>query len=85
MSESVNMTKRIAFVDDEEIVLGTLSRIFENEPYEVFTFDSPSKAILAMEEHPFCVVVSDQMMPEMDGTNFLGPCPRADGRILCAF
>ncbi len=71
MSESVDMAKRIAFVDDEEIVLGTLSRIFENEPYEVFTFDAPSKAILAMEEQPFWVVVSDQMMPEMDGTDFL--------------
>jgi len=71
MSESVNMTKRIAFVDDEEIVLGTLRRIFEKEPYEVSTFDTPSKAILAMEEQPFWVVVSDQMMPEMDGTDFL--------------
>jgi len=65
------MTKRIAFVDDEEIVLGTLRRIFENQPYEVSTFDTPSKAILAMEEQPFWVVVSDQMMPEMDGTDFL--------------
>ncbi len=71
MSESVNVAGRIAFVDDEEIVLGTLSRIFENEPYEVFTFDTPSEAILAMEEEPFWVVVSDQMMPEMDGTDFL--------------
>jgi len=71
MAESVDVVERIAFVDDEEIVLGTLSRIFENEPYEVFTFDTPSKAILAMEEQPFWVVVSDQMMPEMDGTDFL--------------
>ncbi len=66
------MTERIAFVDDEELVLGTLSRIFENEPYEVYTFDAPSKAVEAMEQHSFCVVVSDQMMPEMDGTEFLG-------------
>ena len=66
------MTERIAFVDDEELVLGTLSRIFENEPYEVYTFDTPSKAVEAMEQHSFCVVVSDQMMPEMDGTEFLG-------------
>jgi putative two-component system response regulator len=72
MSERRNVTERIAFVDDEELVLGTLSRIFENEPYEVYTFDAPSKAIEAMEQHSFCVVVSDQMMPEMDGTEFLG-------------
>lgn len=72
MSERKNLVERIAFVDDEEIVLATLSRIFENEPYEVFTFDTPSKAIMAMEQHPFCVVMSDQMMPEMDGTAFLG-------------
>ena len=66
------MLERIAFVDDEELVLGTLIRIFEREPYEIFTFDTPLKAIEEMEKHPFCVVVSDQMMPEMDGTTFLG-------------
>ena len=66
------MTERIAFVDDEKIVLGTLRRIFEKGPYEIFTFESPSKAIAVMEQHPFSVVVSDQMMPEMDGTTFLG-------------
>ncbi|MCG6880628.1 MAG: response regulator, partial [Deltaproteobacteria bacterium] len=65
------MTERVAFVDDEEIILGTLTRIFEDEPFEVFTFDKPSEAIKAMERDPFCVVVSDQMMPEMDGTMFL--------------
>ena len=65
------MAERIAFVDDEDLVLGTLSQIFENEPYEVYTFDAPSKAVEAMEKHPFCLVVSDQMMPEMDGTEFL--------------
>ncbi|MBW2708948.1 MAG: response regulator [Deltaproteobacteria bacterium] len=72
MSERKNVVDRIAFVDDEALVLRTLSRIFESEPYEIFTFDTPSKAIMAMEQHPFCVVVSDQMMPEMDGTIFLG-------------
>ena len=41
------------------------------KPFEVFTFDKPSEAIKAMEKTPFCVVVSDQMMPEMDGTVFL--------------
>jgi response regulator RpfG family c-di-GMP phosphodiesterase len=71
MSERKNVVERIAFVDDEEFVLNTLSRVFEKEPYEVYTFDTPSKAIEAMERHPFCVVVSDQMMPEMDGTEFL--------------
>lgn len=65
------MADRIAFVDDEELVLGTLSRIFEDEPYEVFTFDTPSKAIREMENQIFSVVVSDQMMPEMEGTTFL--------------
>ena len=65
------MTERVAFVDDEKIVLGTLARIFAPEPFEVFTFDKPSEAIKAMEQTPFCVVVSDQMMPEMDGTVFL--------------
>jgi len=71
MTEREHVTERIAFVDDEELVLGTLSHIFEKEPYEVFTFDTPSRAIMAMEHQPFSVVVSDQMMPEMDGTVFL--------------
>ncbi len=68
----MKVNDRVAFVDDEEIVLGTLRRIFESEPFEVFTFDSPSKAMAAMAREPFCVLVSDQLMPEMDGTTFLG-------------
>lgn len=74
------MADRIAFVDDEEHVLGVLSQIFEKEPYEVHMFDSPSKAFEALEQQPFCVVVSDQMMPEMDGTEFLAQVrERMDG------
>ncbi len=65
------MNQRIAFVDDEAVVLKMLRRIFENDPFDVFTFEKPSLAMAAMEEEPFCVVVSDQMMPEMDGTDFL--------------
>ena len=65
------MVERIAFVDDDELVLGALRQIFEDEPYEIHTFDTPRKAIKEMERNDFCVVASDQLMPEMDGTTFL--------------
>jgi len=62
---------RILFVDDEQSILKSLKRVFINEPYEVFTSNSPSEALKKMEDTRFAVVVSDERMPEMEGTAFL--------------
>ena len=58
---------RILVVDDEEALLELVSAILEGEGYEVLTAASGSKALEALEQNEFDLVLLDVMMPEMDG------------------
>jgi signal transduction histidine kinase len=65
------MQSNILFIDDESGVLDALEWTFADEPYECMTCKTAGEALKLMEETDFAVVVSDQRMPEMDGTEFL--------------
>lgn len=65
------MVNKIMFIDDEPGVLEALTWTFVDEPYEFFSFQSPLQALKKMEETEFSLVVTDQRMPEMEGTVFL--------------
>ncbi|MCB0522520.1 MAG: response regulator [Saprospiraceae bacterium] len=59
-------TAKILIVDDEAEIRGFLENVFDSQ-YEVFSSDSAQKAIdLAKSEMPD-IIISDVMMPEMDG------------------
>jgi len=62
----------IVIVDDEEMVLTSLSSflLLETE-YRVETFLSPHGAIEYIENHDVDMVISDYLMPDMDGISFL--------------
>jgi len=62
----------ILFVDDEKNILKALRRLFMDEDYEILIANSGAEA-LEMIEDGACpqVIVSDQRMPEMTGTEFL--------------
>ncbi len=62
----------VLIVDDEEMVLTTLRVFLALETsYEVVTFTSANEALDYLPEHDIDLVVSDFMMPEMDGVSFL--------------
>ena len=62
----------ILIVDDEEMVLTSLSSFLKLETdYEVVTFSSPQKALEYVENNDVDLVISDFLMPDMDGLNFL--------------
>jgi response regulator RpfG family c-di-GMP phosphodiesterase len=63
---------KILFVDDEPNVLQALKRVFMDEPYELFTAQSGKEALQILSKEQFAVIVSDQRMPEMGGSEFLG-------------
>ncbi|WP_018990566.1 EAL domain-containing protein [Aromatoleum toluclasticum] len=64
--------KRILLVvDDEPNVLNALRRVFHRKRVQVFTATSPHEAFELLARHPVGVVVSDQRMPSMSGTEFL--------------
>lgn len=59
---------RILCVDDEDVPLFLRKRVLEKSGYEVITASSGRQALAALEEHKVDIVLSDQLMPEMTGT-----------------
>ncbi len=61
----------ILFVDDEENVLRSLTRLFIDEDYEIHTALSGERGLEVLKEQEIAVIVSDQRMPKMSGAEFL--------------
>jgi response regulator RpfG family c-di-GMP phosphodiesterase len=65
------MDATIMFVDDEENILNALRRVFRKERYEVLTCLSAEDALEILKSKPVQVLISDQLMPGMKGTELL--------------
>jgi DNA-binding NtrC family response regulator len=62
----------ILLVDDEEMVLTSIRSFLAIETdYMVLTYTSPVKALQAIDHRSIDLVISDYLMPEMDGISFL--------------
>ena len=73
MEQNGNIDRpNILFVDDEENMLKALKRVFMDEPYDLATALSGKEALEVLNRRSFAVIVSDQRMPEMSGSEFLG-------------
>lgn len=62
---------RLLLVDDEPGIVRALSRVFRQENYEVVTAGNGEEGLQRMAEGSFHLVISDFMMPGMDGARFL--------------
>jgi len=70
--ESAEKPETIVLVDDEEMVLTSLRSILALETdYHVETFTSADKALGYISSSDVDLVISDYLMPEMDGITFL--------------
>ena len=58
-------------VDDEKAVLTALRRSLRDEPYEVITAGSAAEAMGWLEELPVTLVITDERMPDVTGTELL--------------
>jgi len=62
--------KRILIVDDDATLRTALTRYLQNQGYLVQEARSGLEGLILFEQHPPDLVVSDVLMPEMDGLEF---------------
>lgn len=68
----VNSGKKVIIVDDEQDILNTLLRYFNRkDKFEVDTFTNPITALEAIKNNNYDLVLTDIMMPEMNGVDLL--------------
>lgn len=66
------MTQRVLLiVDDEENILRALGRLLRRDGYTLLAASSGPQALEILGQHPVGVIVSDQRMPGMTGSEFL--------------
>jgi len=61
------MAKKILVIDDEEIIIKSLSKLLEKNGYEVFVAKNGQDAIVMAEEEDFDLILADIRMPGMNG------------------
>lgn len=64
------LNRRVLFVDDKQDVLDGLERLLSRH-YDVHTAESPEEALLLLSREPFAVLVCDEDMPSMRGSELL--------------
>jgi CheY-like chemotaxis protein len=65
------MDRHILVVDDDEVVLGAVCKALRTDPYEIDTAQSADEALKRLSESSYRVVITDLMMPGMDGLELL--------------
>lgn len=70
--EGILKDNNVVIVDDEDMVLTSLGSFLQMETkYDVATFTSAKQALEYIRQNNVDIVVSDYLMPEMDGISFL--------------
>jgi response regulator RpfG family c-di-GMP phosphodiesterase len=76
-------------VDDEPRTLSALRRTFRREPYEVVVTSNPWQALSWIDSKDVSLVISDQRMPEMTGSEMIaeirGRSPATQCMLLTAY
>jgi len=62
---------KVLIVDDEPDVVVALEEFLQMEGYEVYSTTSPIEALEMIKKQKYHIVLSDIMMPKMDGIEFL--------------
>ena len=63
--------RHLLLVDDEPNILSALKRLLRRDGYKIVTAESGAEALEILKTQEFGVIVSDQRMPQMTGSEFL--------------
>jgi len=68
----MSVRKKILIVDDDPFVLTLLEKaIIDDNQHEVMKANNGIEALELAEQHKFDLIISDIIMPEMDGVEFI--------------
>lgn len=73
-----NAMPQILLVDDDEILLESMADLLMLSDYRVVTAQNGIEALNVLQEHRPDCIVTDVMMPEMDGFEFIGEVRRRE-------
>lgn len=76
------MNRSILLVDDDKNITQSLYRLFNNEGMEVFTANSGQRALEIVEEQAIDLIITDQLMPGMNGSEFLSKALKIKPNII---
>ncbi|MXO59182.1 response regulator [Altererythrobacter salegens] len=76
---------RILLAEDDEAMRAYLSRALENAGYEVYAVDRGTMALPLLEDGEFDLLLSDIVMPEMDGIELAQRCSEVSPRTKVMF
>ncbi|QNM95676.1 response regulator [Chitinimonas koreensis] len=65
------MDRTLLLVDDEANILSALTRLFRRDGYRILSAGSGRDGLEVLRANPVGVIISDQRMPGMTGTEFL--------------
>ena len=65
-----NIGQTLLLLDDEENILRALTRVLRRDGYQIITATCAQDAFVLLAKHDVQVILSDQRMPEMSGTEF---------------
>lgn len=82
---TISHTPRILLAEDEEAMRTYLERALNNAGYEVATVDRGTDAIPLLEAEHFDLLLSDIVMPEMDGIELAQRCAEISPRTKVMF
>ena len=63
-------TNTILLVDDDSLVANSLARLLRRKGYDVSICPDPKAALIMCEKRTFDLIITDQRMPVMCGTEF---------------
>jgi two-component system cell cycle response regulator CpdR len=76
---------RILLAEDEEAMRTYLARALENAGYEVISVDRGTEALPLLESQDFDLLLSDIVMPEMDGIELAQRCAEVSPQTKVMF
>lgn len=77
------MIGKVLVVDDEVELKNVLVQILNAQRYDATGFSNPTEALTVLKDEAFDVLLTDLMMPEMDGIQLLQAALKIDPHLVC--